>query len=90
MKLTLAAIGLALAATVASWALFLDVAILYEGYGVWGAVVGVMLAPFTFLLVPWYAGIALGHWLPLAVGYGSVAVGLVFVRLASKAAAQRS
>ncbi len=40
-----------------------------------------MLAPITYLVVPWYAWIALDEWVPLAFGYGSLAVGIVLVRL---------
>jgi len=83
MKLTVYALGLALAAIVTSWALFLDLAILYETHGLWTGVVGLVLAPITFVVVPWYAGIALDSWLPLAVGYGSLAAGIVFARLGS-------
>jgi hypothetical protein len=90
MKLTAYAIGLALAAIVASWALFLDLAILYETHGFWSGLVGLVLAPITFVVVPWYAGIALGEWLPLAVGYGSVGVGIVFARLGSKGSKGRT
>jgi len=81
MKQTVYALGLALASIVASWALFLDLAMLYETHGFWSGVVGLLLAPITYLVMPWYAWIALDEWLPLAVGYGSLAVGLVFIRL---------
>ena len=90
MKLTVYAIGLALAAIVASWALFLNLAILYETHGFWSGLVGLVLTPITFVVVPWYAGIALDTWLPLAVGYGSVGVGIVFARLGSKASKGRT
>jgi hypothetical protein len=90
MKLTAYALGLALAAIVASWAVFLDLAILYETHGFWSGLVGLVLAPITFIVVPWYAGIALGNWLPLGVGYGSVVVGIMFARLGSKHAKGRT
>ena len=89
MKLTVYALGLALAAVVASWALFLDLAILYETHGFWSGLVGLVLAPITYFVVPWYAGIALDNWLPLIVGYGSLGLGIVFARLGSAHRKQR-
>ncbi len=40
-----------------------------------------VLAPITYLVVPWYAWIAHHEWVPLAFGYDSLAVGIVLVRL---------
>jgi hypothetical protein len=90
MRTTFCAIGVALAAIVATWALFLDLAILYETHGLWSSVVGLVLAPITYVVVPWYAGLTLDDWLPLAVWYGSVAVGIVFARLGSVKVSPRS
>lgn len=90
MRATLRAIGVALAAIMATWALFLDLAILYEAHGLWIAVVGLVLAPITYVGVPWYAGLTLGNWLPLAVGYGSVAMGIVLARLGNVKVGPRS
>ncbi len=89
MKLTLYAIGLALASIVAPWVLFLDLVILYQTLGLWGGVVGLVLAPITYLVVPWYAWIALGEWVPLVFGYGSLAGIIVFARLGSAARKRR-
>jgi len=90
MRTTFCAIGVALAAIVATWALFLDLAILYETRGLWSSVVGLVLAPITYVVVPWYAGLTLDNWLPLAVGYGSVAVGIVLARLGNVKVRPRS
>ena len=83
MKLTVYALGVALAGIFAAWAMFLDLAMLYEMHGLWSGVVGLVLAPITYLVMPWYIWIELDNWLPLAVGYGSLAVGILFVRLGS-------
>lgn len=76
MRRIVSAVGLAVAVSVASWALFLDLAILYETHGLWSGVAGLVLAPVTFLVVPWYAWLALDNWLPLAVGYGGAIVAI--------------
>lgn len=83
MRLTVYALAVALASIFASWVLFLDLVILYQAYGLWSGVVGLVLAPITYLVVPWYALIALGEWVPLAFGYGSLVVGIVSIRLGS-------
>ncbi len=83
MKLTVYALSLALACILATWVLFLDLVILYQTHGLWSGALGLVLAPITYLVVPWYAWIALDEWVPLAVGYSSLAVGLVSIRLGS-------
>ncbi len=74
MRTTFCAIGVALAAIVATWALFLDLAILYETHGLWSSVVGLVLAPITYVVVPWYVGLTLDNLLPLAGGLSAVHV----------------
>lgn len=66
---------------VSSWALFLNLAIVYEAKGFWVGALGLVLAPVTFVVVPWYAWIVLDNGLPLLVGYGSVLVGLSCARM---------
>ena len=81
MRRTIFAICVAIVGIVAPWVLFLDLVILYQAHGLWSGVVGLVLAPITYLVVPWYAWIALDEWVPLAFGYGSLAVGIVLVRM---------
>ena len=38
------------------------------------AIISLFFAPFLIGLAPFYAGFALGHWLPLIVTYGGLAV----------------
>lgn len=76
MKKTIIALGLALVSVAGLWALFLDLAMLFEQHGLVIAVVGFVLAPVTYLVVPWYVWLSLGNALPLIVGYGSMAVAL--------------
>lgn len=90
MKRALLSVGIGIVVIVASWALFLDVAILYEASGPGIAVVGIALAPITYLAVPIYAGAALGNWLPFFVGYGSAIVGLLLARSARRLSHDRS
>ena len=52
------------------WGLFLEVAIVNEVAGFLGVVLGFMLLPVMFAVVPWYAGVVWGNWLPLMVCYG--------------------
>jgi hypothetical protein len=90
MKLTVYALGLALASFLAFWAMFLDLAALYETHGLRAGVVGLALAPITYLVMPWYIWIALDNWMPFVVGYGSAIMGIVFIRLGSKASKGRT
>lgn len=69
---------------------FPDLAILYQTHGLWSGLVGLVLAPITFVVVPWYAGIVLDNWMPFVVGYGSAVIGIFFVRLGSKASKGRT
>ena len=52
------------------WGLVLDLAIVKATLGLWGAVVGFVIAPVTFAAAPWYALVAWGNWFPLLICYG--------------------
>lgn len=80
MRRAVSSIGIGIAIIVASWAFFLDVAILYEAHGLWISLLGLLLAPITYFAVPLYAGVALDNWLPFAVGYGSAVAGIALAR----------
>jgi len=60
------------------WGLALCIAVIAEIAGFAGAVLGLLLAPLSFILVPWYAGLALGDWTPFLLNYcaGSCALAL--------------
>lgn len=50
----------------------------------WGAAMGmvaVLFFPATASLMPWYAGVVLGNWWPLALMWGGAFVGKIFAEL---------
>ena len=58
------------------WGLVLDVRIVNEIGGVWGAIVALVLFPVTFIVVPWYAVAVSGDWTLVLVSYGGGLLGL--------------
>lgn len=64
-------------------ALFVNLAIVIEAAGFWGAVIGFVIFPVTLVVAPWYALIAWGNPLPLAVTYGGFVVLLVLNGIAA-------
>jgi len=64
------------------WGFILDLGVVHHAAGRWGVVGGVVLFPLTYVLVPWYAAIALGNWVPLAIGYGGVIAGAILLWMA--------
>jgi len=56
----------------------LCITIVAEVAGFAGGVLALLLAPLSFMLVPWYAGLALGDWTPFLLNYcaGSFALAL--------------
>ena len=65
------------------WGFILCAGIIHVKFGFLGALVAFIIFPFTFALVPWYAGIADGNWFPLALNYGSVLAGGVLFAIGS-------
>lgn len=61
------------------WGLALCIAVVAGIAGFAGGVLGLLLAPLSFILVPWYAGLVLGDWTPFLLNYcaGSFALALV-------------
>ena len=60
-----------------SLAVNLAVVVEATGWGFFGVVVGVFFFPVTIVAAPWYALIALGNPIPLAIGYGAFAVAFI-------------
>ena len=56
------------------WGFILELIIVNQAAGFWGIVVGIFVFPVTLVAAPWYALVARGDWLPLAVVYGGCAV----------------
>ncbi|MCK4334249.1 hypothetical protein KAX06_05650 [candidate division WOR-3 bacterium] len=52
------------------WGLILTTQIVYPAIGLIGAILSIVLAPVTLLVVPWYAGLILSNWFPLVICYG--------------------
>lgn len=65
------------------WGLLLNIAVVSHVAGFWGVVVGFLVLPVTFFATPWYAGVALGDWLPLIVNYGGGIVGTTLIAVGS-------
>ena len=51
------------------WGFYLSLQIVGDLGGFWAAIAGGLLYPVVFLVIPWYAGFALGDWLPLWISY---------------------
>jgi hypothetical protein len=64
-------IGYAVFAIGGLWGFVLDLQILNRVGGFLLVLVGFFIAPITFALAPWYAGIAWGWWFPLILSYGA-------------------
>ena len=79
---TLRVLGYAVWAIAGVWAFILEIAIVYALWGFGGVVFGFIMLPVVFIAAPWYAGVALGNWLPLLLGYGGVIVGGILCRIA--------
>lgn len=52
------------------WGFVINLAIVNAAAGFWGVVIGILILPVTFLAAPWYALVAWGNLLPVAVVYG--------------------
>ena len=65
-----------------AWVLAGSVVYVLAQFGAIWAVVAALLAPATLLLVPLYAGVRLGYWLPVVLVYGGGVVSYSLFRLA--------
>lgn len=79
-------LGLALFPLAFVWGTSLCVEVAEAQLGADAGLAALMLAPISYALVPWYAGLAFDQWLPLLVNYGVGLVGLPLI-LAGKALA---
>jgi hypothetical protein len=57
---------------------------LYEIFGGWAVVVGLLLLPFTWAYFPFYALVAHGSWNLLLITYGSLAVAWFLLEIVEK------
>ena len=78
---TLTVIGYGVWAIAGVWGFILELVILNALWGFSGVVLSFFLLPVAFVAVPWYAGVALGNWLPLILGYGGFIVGGSLIRI---------
>ncbi len=60
------------------WGFYLSLKIIGEIAGLEGVAIGFAVAPVTFVVVPWYAGIVRDNWLPLLISYGGGMIGCLF------------
>ena len=51
------------------WGFYLNLKIVGDTWGFWATIAGGPLLPIVVLLIPWYAGFALGNWFPLWISY---------------------
>lgn len=56
------------------WGFILSMQVLYDLGGIFTVVVGLVIAPVSYLLAPFYAGLANGYWLPAVVSFAPVVV----------------
>ncbi len=61
----------------------LDLYVVYAVGGPLLLVIGILTAPITFIVAPWYAGIALEYWAPLVIGYGGGIVAWILISTGS-------
>lgn len=73
--------GVLVFAVTGLWGFFLCLAIINEAAGFWGIVVGLFIAPVTFLAAPLWAGFTYGNWFPLVLEYGGGLCGGLLVAL---------
>lgn len=74
-------LGLALFPAAFLWGTSLCVDIAEGQLGAEAGLLALLFAPLSYALVPWYAGFALGQWLPLLVNYGVGMVALPLILL---------
>jgi hypothetical protein len=65
------------------WGFFLVSQYLYAQVGAVGAFLGLFVFPATYSIVPIYAGIADGYWLPAIVCYSPIALMMLLGLVAS-------
>jgi hypothetical protein len=58
--------------------------VVYDLFGGWGVLLGILLFPYTFVYFPLYTLFAHGNWNLLLLNYGSVAVGWLLLWIADK------
>ena len=58
--------------------------VVYDLFGGWGVLLGILLFPYTFVYFPLYTLFAQGNWNLLLLNYGSVAVGWALLWIADK------
>ncbi len=56
------------------WGLLICLGIIYDAFGIVGAIIAFFVLPFTLYLAPWYAAFADGNWLPVMVIYGTTVI----------------
>ena len=66
------------------WGFMICLAIVNDIAGGWGLLIGLALAPVTFVAAPWYALIAWGLWYPLSVCYGGGLAGTLLLMIGSR------
>ena len=68
-------LGLYAGAAAGGVTFFMCIKIIAEEWGIFAGVLGFLLAPVTCVVMPWYAGFALGNWIPLIIcGGGLISV----------------
>ncbi len=73
-------IGILLLIVFGLWSFLVNLRIVIDAAGFWGAVIGFVLLPVMFIAAPWYALIEWGEWFPLVLTYGgTIIAGLFFM-----------
>ena len=67
------------------WGFFLSVQVLHHHFGFLGVLVGVLIAPVSFIFAPLYAGFVDNYWLPAIVSYTPIAVMMLLSLVAQMA-----
>lgn len=60
------------------WGVIIDFQIVSQVFGSQAAFMSLIILPITYIVAPLYALIEWGFWFPLLIGYGGMAVVMVF------------
>ena len=66
------------------WGFFLCLSIITHVAGFWGVVIGLTIAPLTFVAAPIYAGIKWDNWFPLVLNYGGGILAAILIAIGNK------
>lgn len=61
------------------WGLYVNLSIIYNVAGYLGIIIGFLMAPITFIVIPFYALFKLDIWFPMFITFGGTPTVLAFI-----------